>query len=55
MRKKRTFPTPWIGKIVTEGPCKGYRLPWSAYTGEVFLYADTLAGLKELVRRAKQK
>jgi bacterioferritin (cytochrome b1) len=25
MRKKKSFASPWIGEIITEGPCKGYR------------------------------
>ena len=25
MRKKKSFASPWIGEIVTEGPCEGYR------------------------------
>lgn len=33
----------------------GYRLPWSTYTGETFLYADTLAGLKQLIKASKRK
>jgi hypothetical protein len=45
----------YMGCLLERDSSPGYRLPWSAYTGETFLYADTLAGLKELVRRAKQK
>ena len=34
MRKKKSFATPWIGEIVTDGPCKGYRHceTWPAWT-----------------------
>jgi hypothetical protein len=28
----------------------GYALPWSAYVNGHFVYADTLAGIKELIR-----
>lgn len=45
----------YMGCLLERDSSPGYRLPWSAYTGETFLYADTLAGLKELVRKAKKK
>ena len=34
MRKKRSFATPWIGEIIQDGPCKGYRHceAWPAWT-----------------------
>lgn len=25
MRKRKSFASPWIGEIITEGPCEGYR------------------------------
>lgn len=28
----------------------GYKLPWSAYVGGRFVYADTLDGIKALIR-----
>lgn len=28
----------------------GYRLPWSAYVGGRFVYADTLDGIKAMIR-----
>ena len=45
----------YMGRLLERDSSPGYRLPWSAYTGETFLYADTLAGLKELIRHAKGK
>lgn len=45
----------YMGCLLERDSSPGYRMPWSAYTGETFLYADTLAGLKELVRKAKGK
>lgn len=45
----------YMGCLLERDSSPGYRLPWSAYTGETFLYSDTLAGLKELIRKAKKK
>lgn len=28
----------------------GYRLPWVSYINGMFVYADTLAGIKKLIR-----
>ena len=33
----------------------GYRLPWSAYVNDHFVSADTLAGIKELIREGLGK
>jgi len=39
------------GVNITHDPYAiGYRLPWCAYLNGRFVYADTLAGIKELIR-----
>ena len=51
--KDRTY----YGALITwqggsgAGNLFGYRLPWRAYVGGRFVYADTLEGVKSLVRK----
>ena len=45
----------YMGCILVRDTSPGCRLSWPAYTGETFLQADTLAGLKALVKESKKK
>lgn len=45
----------YMGCHLERSTLPGYHLPWSTYNGETFLYADTLAGLKQLVKDSKKK
>ena len=40
----------YMGCNVTRSSTPGYALPWSAYVNGRFVYADTLTGIKELIR-----
>jgi len=40
----------YMGCNVTRSSTPGYALPWSAYVNGRFVYADTLTGIKEMIR-----
>ena len=40
----------YLGCNIERKTSPGYALPWSAYVNGHFVYADTLAGIKELIR-----
>ena len=43
-------PRTYRGVLITYSSAVGYRLPWSAYVGGRFVYADTLNGIKAMIR-----
>jgi hypothetical protein len=49
MKKTRDY----RGVPITRSTEPGYRLPWRAYVDDHFVSADTLAGLKALIRQAQ--
>lgn len=40
----------YMGINIERKTTPGYALPWSAYVNGTFVYADTLAGIKALIR-----
>jgi len=42
------------GCVITETRKQGV-LPWGAYVGDRFVYADTLAGIKRLIRQTLEQ
>jgi hypothetical protein len=40
----------YFGHTLTRNDTPGSRLRWSAYVNGSFVYADTLAGIRQLVR-----
>jgi hypothetical protein len=47
---RRTAMHIYRGCNITRATSAGFALPWSAYVNGHFVYADTLAGVKELIR-----
>lgn len=45
----------YFGNIIYYDPQPGYKLPYSVYIDGLFRYADTLAGVKRLVREYLNK
>lgn len=43
-------PRTYRGVLITYSSAVGYRVPWSAYVGGRFVYADTLDGIKAMIR-----
>ena len=48
------FNRTYRGVNITYSTSVGYRVPWSAYLVDRFVYADTLAGIKQLIREGQE-